>query len=375
MGDKFLDKLLLIPTILGIIFLIKYIIHVYNFKASTNKVVAYLLYSGNFTMMMIVLKLLFVQLDIMSPNTETYLLNDNSLMLSAIVINFMMVSYHKYVEYSVIPLLLIYYYCFLHLWGLTFQSSLCVCLALLLLFFMLYFLSRYRGKISRYNLTYFFLVIGITLVAELICLSEYPVSYLYISGVFLKTGFIFILAKVIFFSINLIIKEYTDLRSYSYQDKLTGIGNRRKFDEVVSAIFDSKRISVLSAVLLDVDSFKEINDKHGHDAGDYILKKICDIITEIFIENKDNGQLFRYGGDEFFILFRNVRGYNVKLIMEHIVREIAEYNFRYNMQDLSITISVGVSEITHQQTVKEIINEVDKKLYSAKGQGKNQVYY
>ena len=99
------------------------------------------------------------------------------------------------------------------------------------------------------------------------------------------------------------------------------------------------------------------------------------LIKKYLRETGENGQLFRYGGDEFFLLFRNRKGEVVRDIMEQIAKEISEYVFHASSNTIKTSISVGVVEITDKVTRDQAIYRVDKHLYIAKENGKNQVYF
>ena len=146
--------------------------------------------------------------------------------------------------------------------------------------------------------------------------------------------------------------------------------------KVLKEILDSKNVPLFSIALFDVDSFKCINDSYGHLAGDYVSAESLSYgIKDTLLQERDDGQLFRYGGDEFFVLFRNQSGDKVKAIMDDIQKNISEKDFIYNDTLLNVSISVGVSEIRDEKSLKDIIDKVDKNLYVAKANGKNQVFY
>ena len=131
-------------------------------------------------------------------------------------------------------------------------------------------------------------------------------------------------------------------------------------------------MSVFTVVLFDVDAFKHINDTYGHAAGDHTLKEICELVRIKLKNENTSGQLFRYGGDEFFIIFRNNREEDV--VIEDIVNMVSTYDFEYEKNSFKASISVGAVEVVGAQEQQEIINDVDKKLYIAKSKGKNQFY-
>ena len=185
---------------------------------------------------------------------------------------------------------------------------------------------------------------------------------------------LFIAEKVLAI-LKLIVQEYSELRKYSYMDPLTNTYNRRKFEETLQEIIESQYMSVFTVVLFDVDAFKHINDTYGHAAGDYALKEVCKLVRIKLKKENTSGQLFRYGGDEFFIIFRNNLEEEVKEIMEDIVNMVSTYDFEYEKSSFKASISVGAVEVVGAQEQQEIINDVDKKLYIAKSKGKNQVVY
>ena len=190
-------------------------------------------------------------------------------------------------------------------------------------------------------------------------------------------GKIFILlciTKIIFKEVASIIEEYTKYKEYTYIDELTGVYNRRKFDETFKELLNSDTINNFSLVLFDVDSFKQINDKYGHLSGDIVLRDISYLVEKHLRENGENGQLFRFGGDEFFIIFRNRSGNEVKKIMVEIVKKISCTEFQCNSFKIKASISAGIVEATPGVLGKHIISQGDKNLYEAKARGKNQVY-
>ncbi|MFK4964707.1 GGDEF domain-containing protein [Lactococcus garvieae] len=210
---------------------------------------------------------------------------------------------------------------------------------------------------------------------QLLALSQFPFNGVYSAGIFCKIFIILLVSKFVFSAISKITEEYSNYKKFTYIDTLTNAYNRRKFEETITGIINSERISKLSLVFFDVDSFKCINDNYGHDSGDYVLKEICYLIEKNLREWGENGQLFRYGGDEFFLIFRNRSGEEVRNIMGDLVKRVSEFEFYNNNQRIDVSISVGVSEIIDEMTIEQAIRIVDENLYIAKARGKNQVYY
>lgn len=371
LGSNFIDKIFLMPTVLGMMFIAKYMIQYY--QLDRNKVTAYILYSSNFALFIILLKFLFNDIDQGSP--YGYIISDISLVFIAISVVYLVAPPTKNIEYEVLPQFIIYYALYLHVYGFDIQSSLLVLSGLVLFWLVIYVLCNYKELISKYYISYFFLSIFITLAAILVAFSQFAIPMSYVLGILGKVLAVLVIAKIAIHLISIIALMYSDLKKAAYIDALTDTYNRKKFEEVLKEILDSKDVPLFSIALFDVDSFKCINDSYGHLVGDYVLREISYGIKETLLQEHNNGQLFRYGGDEFFVLFRNQSGDKVKAIMDDIQKDIYEKDFIYNDTLLNVSISVGVSEIREEKSLKDIIDKVDKNLYVAKANGKNQVFY
>jgi diguanylate cyclase len=155
-------------------------------------------------------------------------------------------------------------------------------------------------------------------------------------------------------------------------DGLTGLANRRAFDQRIDECFkkwtDQKQ--VFSLALIDIDHFKKINDTFGHPAGDAVLK-------EVAVRLKDQGNdcllIARYGGEEFALLFSTPVHAAAKH-MERLRLSIAAKPIQAEGQLIKVTMSSGVSEIARDDRVGKIIRRSDEALYSAKMAGRNRVF-
>lgn len=167
---------------------------------------------------------------------------------------------------------------------------------------------------------------------------------------------------------RLLYNEKQKLERLSITDGLTDIFNRRFITsylerEIKKARENNKK---LTAVLIDIDNFKTLNDTYGHLFGDYVLKRISKTIANNLRETDVVG---RYGGEEFLIVFPNSDledGYN---IAERIRREICRLQWQNNIQ---VTISGGVAELNNDQLF-ELLKKADELLYKAKEIGKNRI--
>lgn len=371
LGPYFFAKLFLIPAILGGIFLTKNIIH--RSKYAENPYSAFWLYSSNFTLWILLLKLLFIE--IVQSGAYGYLLSDISLIFIAIAVDYCIVTYYEKIEYAMLPLFTIFYLVYIYSYGFHWKSILLVTLSLGLFLLTLYFIAKNQTAVMQSYGKMMLIGLSLSVSVQLLFLSEFAFSWVHAVEIFGKTFILLVIAKFILLDISSIVGEYAKYKRYTYIDALTNVYNRRKFEETMDEILASDQISKFSLVFFDIDNFKHINDHYGHSSGDYVLKEICVLIKKYLRETGENGQLFRYGGDEFFLLFRNRKGEVVRDIMEQVAKEISEYVFHTSSNAIKTSISVGAVEITDKVTRDQAIYRVDKHLYIAKENGKNQVYF
>ena len=166
------------------------------------------------------------------------------------------------------------------------------------------------------------------------------------------------------------------LYKLSVTDYLTGSYNRRFILETLEIEFmKSKRYSFsLSCILLDIDNFKSINDRYGHQVGDFTLKTIAEMIQETIREVDIFG---RYGGEEFLVILPNTKVHDAATVAEKIRKTIAQLRFDTGNEEVgsfSLTLSLGVSDIQSNNpgTVEELLCNTDKALYEAKNNNKNK---
>jgi two-component system cell cycle response regulator len=157
-------------------------------------------------------------------------------------------------------------------------------------------------------------------------------------------------------------------------DALTRIYNRRfidrRFDEELS--FALRHKGELSVVLLDVDYFKHVNDRHGHASGDIVLRRIAEVITD---QLRSEDVLARYGGEEFLILLRGIPQSGANSVAERVRVAVQNTQIRIGRVALRVTVSAGCASLSGcpSQTKEDLIAQVDERLYRAKHEGKNQV--
>jgi two-component system cell cycle response regulator len=167
---------------------------------------------------------------------------------------------------------------------------------------------------------------------------------------------------------------YGNLGSAAHTDPLTRIYNRRYFLEALDAEF--KRAKALhtdfSILFFDLDHFKKVNDTHGHDAGDYVLKEFSGLVRAGYLRPKD--VFARYGGEEFVVLLANTSAKAASELAEKIRAAVETHAFMYEGKRIPVTSSMGVAELTADiESAQTLLKMADKAMYSAKSSGRNRV--
>ncbi len=159
-------------------------------------------------------------------------------------------------------------------------------------------------------------------------------------------------------------------------DELTGLNNRRFYDQKIQAEFrrSKRNLTSLSIVLIDIDHFKNINDTYGHQAGDYCLQQLGRIIKESLRRSADVG--CRYGGEEFCLILPDTDTLGAIEFAENLRQKVSQTKFEFDDVILNITISCGVSTYNQQADAspEKIFAAADKALYLAKNNGRNQTW-
>lgn len=169
--------------------------------------------------------------------------------------------------------------------------------------------------------------------------------------------------------VTLETQMHKEMEQIATIDKLTGIYNRHKFEELYLLESErSRRFSQpLSLILIDIDRFKSVNDTYGHNIGDDVLKKLA-IIVQNNIRQID---IFaRWGGEEFLVLSPSTDLENIQVLAEKLRLAVAEVEFPMVKH---ITISQGISVFGEKDTFSDLFKRADKGLYYAKEHGRNQV--
>lgn len=178
---------------------------------------------------------------------------------------------------------------------------------------------------------------------------------------------------------HLELKRHRDiLENLSSRDGLTGIANRRRFDEFFEQEWwrAKRKKTQLSLILMDIDHFKQYNDNYGHLAGDDCLKQIALTLDNQLKRPTD--LIARYGGEEFVCILPDTDNKGALQIAKQFMKSISDLKIPHSYSNAAdhVTISLGVATITPSNSSlskEELIKVADKNLYEAKANGRNQV--
>lgn len=165
---------------------------------------------------------------------------------------------------------------------------------------------------------------------------------------------------------------YEKLNLMASTDCLTGLYNRTYFqknlESIMSEVSDK---NIVAVAMLDIDNFKAINDRYGHDAGDVVLVGLSGLVKKMI---RRNDTFVRYGGEEFILIMQSITRQKGIERLEQIRRAIKNASFDYNKIKLSVTVSIGISFLEKTgETHNSVIKQADLALYIAKKNGKDRI--
>lgn len=164
------------------------------------------------------------------------------------------------------------------------------------------------------------------------------------------------------------------LRRHAVTDALTGLGNRRGFDEQLSCRLDRYRNhgEPLALLLIDIDHFKLFNDTHGHQAGDAALQVVADVLAAC---TRDvDGTAARYGGEEFAMVLQGNHALQAAIFAEDLRKRVASLFLPTgDGETANLTVSIGVAKADPEDDERSLIALADRRLYAAKALGRDRV--
>jgi len=169
-------------------------------------------------------------------------------------------------------------------------------------------------------------------------------------------------------------QEMDRTRVEARTDALSGVGNRKAFDETISYLFaaHSKQSEPFSLILCDVDHFKWINDTHGHVAGDAVVTHIGATLKQLVRPGDFVG---RFGGDEFAILLPRTELAAAQEVSESVLCGLSRSNFDIGSarQRIAVTFSMGIATVRQNDNAETLLARADQAMYRSKQGGRNQV--
>jgi diguanylate cyclase (GGDEF)-like protein len=170
------------------------------------------------------------------------------------------------------------------------------------------------------------------------------------------------------------LQTLEETKKVSYTDGLTGLFNRRFFDEALEG--EIKRAirngGNFTLIFFDLDNFKNLNDTQGHQAGDLTLKRVAEILIA---EKRTEDIACRYGGEELTLILPETQKINALVIAERIRQKVEETKLEFEGRSFGITLSGGVASYPlDAQNIKSLIHASDIALYQAKASGRNNIF-
>jgi diguanylate cyclase (GGDEF)-like protein len=172
-----------------------------------------------------------------------------------------------------------------------------------------------------------------------------------------------------------VLEHHNDstLRELADTDPLTGLPNRRVFDQRIADELDRARRygQVVTIVLIDVDDFKRVNDTHGHPVGDVILKQLAALLKR---ELRTMDSIARIGGEEFVMVLPETGGTGARLFADRVLRRISQHDFGREAPEVRVTASAGLATFPDDRAAdpEALLRLADENLYRAKHAGRNR---
>ena len=164
------------------------------------------------------------------------------------------------------------------------------------------------------------------------------------------------------------------LRQLVEYDPLTKLHNRRYAANRLKMAGEGRteKSAPFCVAICDIDFFKKVNDTYGHDAGDVVLQGVAKLFMQTM---KDNGFAARWGGEEFLLFFDNTQLKDAVVKMEEMLERLRHAVVPYKKEKIKVTLSIGITEATLEDSIEEILHRADDLLYQSKESGRDQVQW
>jgi len=166
------------------------------------------------------------------------------------------------------------------------------------------------------------------------------------------------------------MNKIEELQNIALHDHLTGLPNRRYLESFLeNRIKEMKELKIpFSVAMFDIDYFKNVNDTYGHDVGDLVLKMVAETLSGIF---RKSDCLGRWGGEEFLAVLPGIAKEEVLLLLGKAKMLVEKSILRLDGEEISVTVSIGVTEASENELELGIIKRADEGLYTSKHSGRN----
>ncbi len=204
---------------------------------------------------------------------------------------------------------------------------------------------------------YYYLMAGERAHGEAITLGVHSAAYALIAIGFLA---------------SVVIEYQQHLSNLATMDPLTRLLNRRGLEDAlqISRAQAARRGLPTSAIMVDIDHFKQVNDSFGHEVGDHVLRQVADIISRM---TRSSDVVARTGGEEFLIILPETELESARLLAERIREAIGQRPLLVDFQRIGVTVSLGVASVVGNVNLDELSLEADRAMYLAKRGGRNRV--
>ncbi len=158
------------------------------------------------------------------------------------------------------------------------------------------------------------------------------------------------------------------------RDPLTDAYNRGAFDTAIEQSLNLHFVlnHPVTLIMIDLDNFKQVNDRHGHATGDAVLRAVSECLERSFIRKDD--LVARYGGDEFAVILNDTSADNATRLIGRFLEQVGEISLEEADDGLQVSCSAGYTEIHAEDTIKSLIKRADAALYEAKAAGRNAAH-
>ena len=202
-------------------------------------------------------------------------------------------------------------------------------------------------------------------------------SDLIVCGSFMLNALLVI--SYVFYYLNRYIryvnKNEEFLKQKADYDELTGLYNRNRIRFILEHNYNVAKEGNMDfgIAIMDLDDFKKINDTYGHITGDFVLRRFAGIVDDIV--KKCEGQIVagRWGGEEFLVIYYGDNREDFYMLLEYIRMKICEKSFVFERNKINVSVTIGMALFGIEQSMEELINSADMKLYEGKKSGKNKV--